>query len=168
MARFIVRRVMAMAVVLILISILTFVMFEAIPNGDPALRLAGRLATQTRSTRSASSTASTSRSTFSMRDDEEHLHRPGLLLHPGLQRARRDQGRPAGDGVAGAGGGHLLVIGLDRCGHARGLKAGKYTDKLLTVLAMTGVSFPPFFLGAVLIYFLGYKANIFPLGGYVS
>jgi peptide/nickel transport system permease protein len=30
------------------------------------------------------------------------------------------------------------------------------------------VSFPPFFLGAVLIYFLGYKANIFPLGGYVK
>jgi peptide/nickel transport system permease protein len=33
---------------------------------------------------------------------------------------------------------------------------------------MVGVSFPPFFLGAVLIYFLGYKANIFPLGGYVK
>ena len=33
---------------------------------------------------------------------------------------------------------------------------------------MTGVSFPPFFLGAVLIYYLGYKANIFPLGGYVK
>jgi peptide/nickel transport system permease protein len=32
---------------------------------------------------------------------------------------------------------------------------------------MIGVSFPPFFLGAVLIYYLGYKANIFPLGGYV-
>jgi peptide/nickel transport system permease protein len=35
------------------------------------------------------------------------------------------------------------------------------------VLALAGVSFPPFFLGAVLIYYLGYKANIFPLGGYV-
>jgi peptide/nickel transport system permease protein len=33
---------------------------------------------------------------------------------------------------------------------------------------MVGVSFPPFFLGAVLLYFLGYKANIFPLGGYVK
>ena len=48
------------------------------------------------------------------------------------------------------------------------IKAGKYTDRVLTVLAMMGVSFPPFFLGAVLIYFLGYKANIFPLGGYVK
>jgi peptide/nickel transport system permease protein len=32
---------------------------------------------------------------------------------------------------------------------------------------MAGVSFPPFFLGAVLLYYLGYKANIFPLSGYV-
>jgi peptide/nickel transport system permease protein len=39
---------------------------------------------------------------------------------------------------------------------------------VLTVLAMLGVSFPPFFLGAILIYYLGYKANIIPLGGYVK
>jgi peptide/nickel transport system permease protein len=47
------------------------------------------------------------------------------------------------------------------------VKAGAITDRVLTVLALAGVSFPPFFLGAVLIYYLGYKANIFPLGGYV-
>ena len=39
---------------------------------------------------------------------------------------------------------------------------------MLTVLSMLGVSFPPFFLGAVLLYYLGYKAKIFPLGGYVK
>ena len=33
---------------------------------------------------------------------------------------------------------------------------------------MVGVSFPPFFLGAILIYYLGYELNWFPLGGYVS
>jgi peptide/nickel transport system permease protein len=36
------------------------------------------------------------------------------------------------------------------------------------VLSMAGVSFPPFFLGAVLIYFLGYEWGIFPIGGYVK
>jgi len=45
MTRFIVRRGIAMLVVLFAISVLTFLLFEAIPNGDPALRLAGRLAT---------------------------------------------------------------------------------------------------------------------------
>jgi peptide/nickel transport system permease protein len=33
---------------------------------------------------------------------------------------------------------------------------------------MIGVSMPPFFLGAVLIYYFGYKASIFPIGNFVS
>src|ERR1700735_4642904 len=45
MARFIVRRLVSMAIVMIVISILTFLLFEAIPNGNPAFRLAGRNAT---------------------------------------------------------------------------------------------------------------------------
>ena len=48
------------------------------------------------------------------------------------------------------------------------VRAGRHTDRLLTVLSMIGVSFPPFFLGAVLIYYFGYKLNWFPLGGYVK
>ena len=45
MGRFIVRRLFSMIVVLIAISILTFLIFQAIPNGDPADRMAGRKAT---------------------------------------------------------------------------------------------------------------------------
>ena len=37
------------------------------------------------------------------------------------------------------------------------IKAGRYTDRVLTVLSMVGVSMPVFFLGAVLIYYVGYK-----------
>ncbi len=44
MARFIVRRLIAMVGVLFAISVLTFLIFQAIPNGDPALRIGGRLA----------------------------------------------------------------------------------------------------------------------------
>src|SRR3954466_2609164 len=45
MARFVLYRTFSLVGVLIAISILTFLIFQAIPNGDPALRLAGRLAT---------------------------------------------------------------------------------------------------------------------------
>src|SRR3954468_11465906 len=45
MLRFIVRRCISVVLVLIAISILTFLIFQTIPNGDPALWLAGRLAT---------------------------------------------------------------------------------------------------------------------------
>ena len=44
MLRFFVRRLISTVLVLFAISILTFLIFQAIPNGDPALRLAGRLA----------------------------------------------------------------------------------------------------------------------------
>ena len=45
MTRFAIRRVAAMAVVLFAISVLTFLIFNVIPNGDPAQRMAGRTAT---------------------------------------------------------------------------------------------------------------------------
>ena len=45
MARFVVRRVIAMVAVLFAISVITFSIFNVIPNGDPALRMAGRNAT---------------------------------------------------------------------------------------------------------------------------
>jgi peptide/nickel transport system permease protein len=45
MARFIVRRSLQALVVLFLVSIFTFLIFQVIPNGNPAERLAGRTAT---------------------------------------------------------------------------------------------------------------------------
>src|SRR5207249_4218831 len=44
MARFAVRRFASMLLVLFAISVLTFLIFQKIPNGDPALRIAGRTA----------------------------------------------------------------------------------------------------------------------------
>jgi peptide/nickel transport system permease protein len=44
MGRFAVRRAASMVLVLFAISILTFLIFQKIPNGDPALRIAGRTA----------------------------------------------------------------------------------------------------------------------------
>ena len=45
MTRFIVRRLLGMIVVMLIISIITFLLLAAIPNGNPAYRLAGRTAT---------------------------------------------------------------------------------------------------------------------------
>ena len=45
MRRFIIRRIAAAVGVLFVISVLTFLIFQTIPNGDPALRIGGRLAT---------------------------------------------------------------------------------------------------------------------------
>ena len=42
MGRFIVRRLLQMIGVLFAVSVLTFLIFQVIPNGDPAVRMAGR------------------------------------------------------------------------------------------------------------------------------
>ena len=42
MGRFVVRRVGQMLVVLFAVSVLTFLIFNVMPGGDPALRMAGR------------------------------------------------------------------------------------------------------------------------------
>ena len=45
MARFIVRRLVGMVVVLFAVSVLVFLIFNVIPNSDPAQRMAGKNAT---------------------------------------------------------------------------------------------------------------------------
>src|SRR5256885_6448965 len=46
MGAFILRRLVGLLAVLVAISVLVFVIFNVIPGGDPALRLAGRHPTQ--------------------------------------------------------------------------------------------------------------------------
>jgi peptide/nickel transport system permease protein len=46
------------------------------------------------------------------------------------------------------------------------VKAGKFADRSLTVLALVGISMPVFWVGALMNYYLGFKAGIFPNGGY--
>src|SRR5918994_5396973 len=47
MTRFIVRRLIQMVLVMFSVSVLTFLIFNVIPNGDPAVRMAGRQPTET-------------------------------------------------------------------------------------------------------------------------
>jgi peptide/nickel transport system permease protein len=169
MARFAIRRFLSMLLVMFVISLLTFLLFEAIPNGNPALRLAGRSATQLEINQIENKYgfnkpiyvqyARTMKNIFT---GQAYSYTQGFNVLDEIKA-----GLPATLSLAfGAGIIWLLVSIL--FGTVAAIKAGAYTDRLLTVVAMLGVSFPPFFLGAVLIYYLGWKANIFPLGGYVN
>ena len=55
-----------------------------------------------------------------------------------------------------------IVLGLYTA-----VKAGRFADRFLTVLALIGISMPVFWIGALMNYYLGFKAGIFPNGGYV-
>jgi peptide/nickel transport system permease protein len=169
MSRFVIRRLLAMVLVLFAISVLTFLLFEAIPNGDPALRLAGRLATATEIQQIRIKYG------FNQPIYVQYFHTMGQIFSGQAISYTQGfnvldeikQGLPATLSLA-FGAGFIWLFTSIAVGTLAAIRAGRYTDRVLTVLSMTGVSFPPFFLGAVLIYFLGYKAAIFPLGGYVK
>jgi peptide/nickel transport system permease protein len=168
MGRFIIKRVFAMAAVMIAVSVLTFLLFAAIPNGNPANRLAGHLATPEEIHLISAKYGfdkpiyvqyvKTMGNIFS---GQAYSYSQGFNV---LDEIRA--GLPATLSLA-LGAGIIWLLTSIIVGTLAAIKAGKYTDRVLTVLAMTGVSMPPFFLGAVLIYFLGYEANIFPIGGFV-
>ena len=169
MGRFVVRRLLAMVVVLIVISIVTFLIMVKLPGGDPADRIAGRTATQAQVQQIRhkygfdqpifQQYATTMKNIFT--GQAESITQGFNVLD------EIKAGLPATLSLA-FGAGIFWLLASIAVGTLAAIKAGKYTDRVLTVLAMAGVSFPPFFLGAVLIYFLGYKAGIFPLGGYVK
>jgi peptide/nickel transport system permease protein len=166
--RFIVRRLLAMVVVMVVISLLTFLLFEAVPNGDPALRLAGRSATP------AEIQQINVKYGFNKPIYVQYLKTMKNIFTG--QAYSYTQGfnvlSEVGQGVAATGSlalgaGLIWLLTSIVIGTIAAIKAGRYADRVLTVLAMAGVSFPPFFLGAVLLYYFGYKLGWFPLSGYV-
>ena len=48
------------------------------------------------------------------------------------------------------------------------MRAGRVSDRLLTMLALIGISMPVFWIGALMNHYLGFKLGIFPNGGYVE
>jgi peptide/nickel transport system permease protein len=169
MGRFVVKRAISVALVLVAISILTFLIFQAMPNGDPALRLAGRLATpqQVEDVRRQWG--------FDQPIYEQYVRTMGKIFSGQvisytqqinvLDEIRRDL--PATLSLAIGAGFIWFCFGIV-FGVLSAIKAGKFLDRALTVLSLMGVSTPVFFLGAMLLYYLGFKAEIFPLSGYVK
>lgn len=169
MARFVVRRLVGMVVVLILISIVTFLLFAAIPNGNPAYRLAGRTATQAEIQQIEQKYGFNKplyvqyvRTMKNIFTGQAYSYTQGFNVVDEIRA-----GLPATLSLAFGAGFIWLFLSI-AVGTLAAVKAGRYTDRVLTVISMAGVSFPPFFLGAVLIYFLGYEWGIFPIGGYVK
>ena len=84
MARFIVRRLISMVLVMFAISVLTFLIFNVIPDGDPAVRMAGQQPTNTADPGDPRGVGLRQARLRPVRqDDEEGLQRrPGLVLQP--------------------------------------------------------------------------------------
>jgi peptide/nickel transport system permease protein len=170
MARFLTRRLLLAVLMLFVISLVTFLLFiVALPGGNPAPLIAGRLAT------TAEVHLISVRYGFDKPIWIQYIKTMGNIFNGSaysynqgfnvLQEIRH--GLPATLSLA-LGAGFFWLFASIGLGTLAAIRSGKYQDRVLTVLAMVGVSMPPFFLGSLIIYFIGYKANILPLSGYVN
>src|SRR4051812_49250223 len=169
MGRFVLKRLVSVVVVLFAISVLTFLIFQAIPNGDPALRLAGRLATPQQVEDVRQQWGFDQPIYVQYAKMMEKIFSGQVISYTQqvnvLEEIRR--GLPATLSLAIGAGVIWLSLGI-LFGLLSAMRAGRMLDRGLTVLSLIGVSTPVFFLGAVMLYYLGYKWQLFPLGGYVK
>jgi len=168
MGRFVLRRIAGMILTLVAISVLTFVIFMVIPGGDPAVRMAGRNANNAQIAQIRSDWG------FDQPIYVQYFTTMGKVLTGDLvsystrldvldeiiKRIPRTLALAIGAAIMWM----AFAIGL---GLFTAMRAGKVSDRLLTVLALVGISMPVFWVGALMNYYLGFKAGIFPNGGYV-
>lgn len=168
MARFVARRVLGMIAVLFAISVIVFLIFNVVPNSDPAARIAGKNA------------------------DPDLIARVNADL--GLDRAlpvqyltmmkqiftgeltsyasNRNVGEQIWHGLPAT---FSLCIGAAVIwmtlavlfGYLSAVHAGRFGDRALSILSLVGISVPVFWLAAILLYFFTYKIELFPTGSYV-
>jgi peptide/nickel transport system permease protein len=171
MLTFVIRRLIGAFLVLVAVSFITYLIFVKIPGGDPAQRIAGKLATDQ-----------------NIADIREKLHLDdpfykqywGMMdsLFTGSLKSYSSQlnvvdeikkGMPAtfslciGAGIIWLGFG--ILVGL-----ISAITAGRWSDRVITVLALIGISMPVFWLGLIARYLFaeGHPFAIFPDAEYVG
>jgi peptide/nickel transport system permease protein len=157
-----------MVLVLFAISILTFVIFNVIPAGDPAVRMAGKSATPT--------TIEAIRRDWGFDQPvyEQYVKTMAKVFSGNLvsyidqrnvvDEIKHDAPRTFSLAIGAA---IMWMIVAVAMGLYTAVKAGRFADRFLTVIALVGISMPVFWIGALINYYLGFKAGIFPNGGYV-
>ena len=170
MLAFLIRRVIGMVLVLIAVSFIVFLIFVVIPGGDPAQRIAGRTATQQNIENIRHKLALDKPFYTQYWRLMKETFNGSLISYTNQQNVRSQifQGIPATFSLAiGAG---LIWLGFGvLVGVISAVTAGRLSDRLITVLALIGISMPVFWLGIIVRYLLAesHPLSIFPDGEYV-
>jgi peptide/nickel transport system permease protein len=168
MGRFIIRRLLAMIAVLFAISVVTFSIFNVIPNSDPAQRLAGRNQTPAQLDAIRRTWGFDKPIYVQYAKTMKNVFTGNLISYSNQVDVDKEIIQDAPRTFSLAIGAALMwmafavVIGLYTA-----VKAGQFADRFLTVIALIGISMPVFWIGALMNYYLGFKWKIFPNGGYV-
>jgi peptide/nickel transport system permease protein len=168
MGRFILRRLISMVFVLFAISVLTFLIFNVIPNGDPAQRMAGRTPTEAEIQRIREEWGFDESLPVQYVTTMKKVFTGDLVSY----FTRLDVGEEIWKGLPrtfalAIGAAILWMVMAVALGLYSAVRAGRFADRGLTVLALIGISMPVFWIGALMNHYLGFKLGLFPNGGYV-
>jgi peptide/nickel transport system permease protein len=170
MVAFLIRRLGGALLVLLAVSFITYLIFIKIPGGDPAPRIAGRTATEQ-----------------NIQDIREklHLNDPFYEQYWGMMKSlfngslvsyssqlnvvdQIKQGIPATFSLCIGAAIIWLFFGI-LVGLISAVTAGQLSDRVITVLALIGISMPVFWLGLIVRYVFaqGHPFQFMPDGEYV-
>ncbi len=161
------RRLLQMVLVVLGVVTLAFIFSNIVP-GNPARLVAGPQATP-QAVQLIAHQLGLDRPVLS-----QYLQYMWRLLHGNLGVSYALEDRTVSSEIMGALpftiqlaiGGVLveILIGLP-IGIIAAYRAGGFLDRALNIVALVGLSMPPFWLGLMLLYYLAYKVSLFPLNG---
>jgi len=171
MAVFLLRRLVGAVLVLAVVSVIVFVIFVLIPNGDPAERIAGRTANPDSVAR-VRHDFGFDRPFYVQYEKMMKQILTGQLISYTNRTNVLDQirqGIPATFSLVIGAAIIWLFFGV-LVGVIAAVSAGRWSDSAITIMALVGISLPVFWLGLVVrfIFAEGHPFNLFPDSGYVG
>jgi peptide/nickel transport system permease protein len=157
-----------MVAVLFAISIIVFLIFNVIPNSDPAARIAGKNADPDLIARVNIDLGLDQPLPVQYLTMMRQIFTGQLTSYASNRNVVEQiwEGLPATFSLCiGA-----AVIWMSLAvlfGYLSAVHSGRFADRALTVLSLVGISMPVFWLAAILLYFLSFKVQLFPTGSYV-
>jgi peptide/nickel transport system permease protein len=179
MAAFIIRRLLGMVLVLFLVSVLVFAIFILVPNGDPASRIAGKNPTQQNVINIRKKwgfdkpfyvqyVRMMQKAWNGLTGEKDPYEVLSSFANQTNVVDQIKKGLPATFSLSIGAGLIWLFFGI-LVGVIAAVTAGRWSDRLITIAALVGISMPVFWLGIVARYFLAEKPENpwFPDGEYV-
>lgn len=169
MIGFILRRILAMVLVLFAVSVLVFAIFNVIPGDDPAVRMAGKSPTATQIEAIRKEWGFDESLPTQYVKTMQKVFSGELISYSTRENVvdRIKEGIPRTAALT-FGAAFFMLLGGIALGTLSALKPNSKSDRIINGFAVVGISLPVFWLGSMVSYYLGSKAGIIPAGGYVE
>ncbi len=171
MATFLIRRTIGAILVCIAVTFVVFLIFIVVPGGDPAQRIAGKNATPQNIINIRESWGFDQPFYVQYWNMMQKMFSGELVSYTSQQNVLDQiiQGIPATFSLTIGASIIWLFFGIV-VGVVSAIRAGRLSDRVITVLALIGISMPVFWLGIITRYYLaeGGLVTWFPDGEYVA